>query len=131
MTMKFQEFEENILKLMENKQTIEKELERMQIENQLEINKLRDTEETMKQELLKLQYEKEKDEKNLKELKRNANSNVMNGDIIRMINELYMATLFYDESESSAIKKLKSKKETEYIVEIMDCLRVKNLINFL
>lgn len=124
MTMKFQEFEENILKLMENKQTIEKELERMQIENQLEINKLRDTEETMKLELQKLQCEKDKDEKHLKELKRNANSNVMNGDIIRMINELYMATLFYDEPESTAIKKIKSKKETDFIIEIMDCLRV-------
>ena len=130
MTMKFQEFEENILKLMENKQTIEKELERMQIENKFELNKLRDTEETMKLELHKLQQEKEKDEKHLKELKRNANSNVMNGDIIRMINELYMATLFSDEPESTAIKKIKSKKETDNIIEIMDCLRVKLKINF-
>jgi len=124
MTMKFQEFEENILKLMENKQTIEKELERMQIENQIELNKLKDTEETMKLELEKLQHEKEKDEKHLKELKRSANSNVMNGDIIRMINDLYLATLYYDELESSAIKKLKNKKESDFIVEIMDSLRV-------
>lgn len=124
MTMKFQEFEENILKLMENKQTIEKELEKMQIENQLELKKLKDTEDTMKMELHKLQYEKDKDEKHLKELKRNANDNVMNGDIIRMINELYLATLYYDEPESTAVKKLKSKKENDYIIEIMECLRV-------
>ncbi len=122
--MKFQEFEENILKLMENKQTIEKEFERMQIENQLEIDKLKETEETMKSELEKLHHEKEKDEKHLKELKKNSNSNVMNGDIIRMVNELYMATLFYDEPESTAFKKIKSKKETDSIIEIMDSLRV-------
>ena len=35
--MKFQEFEENILKLMENKQIIEKETERMNIDNKQKI----------------------------------------------------------------------------------------------
>ena len=124
MTMKFQEFEENILKLMENKQTLEKELEKMQIENQLELKKLKETEDTMKLELQKLVYEKDKDEKHLKELKRNANDHVMNGDILRMINELYLATLYYDEPESSSFKRLRSKKEIEYIIEIMECLRV-------
>ena len=37
MTLKFQEYEENILKLMENKQEIEKEYEKMKMEHELEI----------------------------------------------------------------------------------------------
>jgi len=122
--MKFQEFEENILKLMENKQIIEKETERMNIDNKQELKKLKDTEDSMKLEFNKLNSEKSKDEKILKELKRNAHDNVMNGDILRMIPELYLATLYYDESEAVASKKLKNKKEQEYINEIMECLRV-------
>ena len=125
--MKFQEFEENILKLMENKQIIEKETERMNIDNKQELKKLKDTEDAMKMELNKLTSEKSKDEKILKELKRNANDSVMNGDILKMIPELYVATLYYEESEATAMKRLKSKKEQEYITEIMECLRVNNI----
>lgn len=131
LTMKFQEFEENILKLMENKQIIEKETERMNIENKQELKKLKDTEDAMKMEFGKLNSEKLKDEKILKELKRNAHDNVMNGDILRMIPELYLATLYYDESEATASKKLKNKKEQEYINEIMECLRVKDFFLFI
>lgn len=124
MTMKFQEFEENILKLMENKQTIEKEGDKMVTENQMELSKLKETEEMMKLEFSKLSHEREKDEKILNELKRNANCYVMNGDIIRMVHELYLSTLYYDEPESSSYKKLKNKKESEMIFEIMENLRV-------
>ena len=123
--MKFQEFEENILKLMDNKQIMEKELEKMQIDHHIDLNKLRDTENIMKSEFNRLIYEKDKDERILKELKRNTNDHVMNGEMVRMINDLYISTIYYDEPESTAIKKLKHKKEHENIIEIMECLRVK------
>lgn len=131
LTMKFQEFEENILKLMDNKQIIEKDIEKLSIENKQEIKKLKDTEDSMKLELNKLNSEKSKDEKILRELKKNTHDNFMNGDIVKMIPELYMATIYYDEPESSASKKLKNKKEQEYINEIMDSLRVINFLIYL
>jgi len=131
LTMKFQEFEENILKLMENKQTIEKETEKLSTDNTQELKKLKETEDSMKLELNKLNSEKSKDEKILRELKKNTHDNFMNGDIVKMIPELYMATIYYDEPESSASKKLKNKKEQEYINEIMDSLRVINFLIYL
>jgi len=128
MTLKFQEFEENILKLMENKQVIEKEYEKIKFENELELKKLSETEALMEIELEKVKHAKEKDEKIIKELRKNHSELGTNSEICRMIHGLYSACMFGEEPDSQSLKKLKSKKETECIKEIMENLRVNKKI---
>jgi hypothetical protein len=124
MSLKFQEFEENILKLMENKQDIEKDYEKIKFENEIEMKKLRETESLMKLELDKVKHAKEKDEKVIRELKKNHSLLGTNSEICGMIHEIYTACMHGEEPDSQTLKKIKSKKENECIKEIMENLRV-------
>lgn len=128
MTLKFQEFEENILKLMENKQTIEKEFEKIKAENEAELKKLADTEALMKIEFDKLKYAKEKDGKIINELKKNHSELGTNSEVCKMIHGIYAACMVGEEPDAQTIKKIKSRKETDLISEIMENLRVTNIL---
>jgi len=124
MTLKFQEFEENILKLMENKQTMEKEYEIIKAENQEELKKLAETEALLKAEFEKLTHAKEKDSKVIKELKKNHSELGTNSEVCKMIHEIYSTCIIREEPDAQTIKKIKSRKETELISEVMENLRV-------
>lgn len=124
MTLKFQEFEENILKLMDNKQVIDKEYERIKLENEIELKKLTETENLMRLELSKLVHEKDKDGKIISELRKNSNVYGTNYEISKMIYELFAATKLGDDIDQQTFKKIKGKKETDCIKEIMETLRV-------
>jgi len=128
MTLKFQEFEENILKLMENKQIIEKEYEKIKSENEAEIKKLRCTEDLMKIEFDKLKYAKEKDGKIVKELKKNHSEFGTNSEVCKMVHGIYTACIIGEDPDMQIVKKIKSRKETDLITEIMENLRVTNII---
>lgn len=125
MTLKFQEYEENILKLMENKQIIEKEYEKIKADNETELKKLAETEALMKIEFEKLKHAKEKDGKIIKELKKNHSELGTNSEVCKMIHEIYSTCIIHEEEpDAQTIKKIKSRKETDLISEIMDNLRV-------
>jgi len=129
MTLKFQEFEENILKLMENKQEIEKESEKIKIENENELKKLAETEVLMTAELEKLKHAKDKDLKIINELSKNNCALGTNSEINKMIHEIYASCMLWDEADPQISKKIKGKKETDCIREIMDNLRVYFYVN--
>ena len=131
MTLKFQEFEENILKLMENKQTIEKENEKIKSENEAELKKLADTEALMKKEFAKLKSAKEKDGKIIKELKKNHSELGTNSEVCKMIHGIYASCMMGEETDAQTVKKIKSRKETDLINEIMENLRVIKIMIFL
>lgn len=109
---------------MENKQTIEKEYEKIKADNEAELKKLRDTETLMNLEFEKLKHAKEKDGKIIKELKKNHSELGTNSEVCKMIHGIYAACMIGEEPDMQTMKKIKSRKETELITEIMDNLRV-------
>ena len=124
MTLKFQEFEENILKLMENKQEIEKEYEKMKMENQLEETKLVQQEATAKVELVKVSVLNDKDNKIIRDLKKNFAEFGTNSEVSIMVNDLYQVAILGD---NPLLKKNKNKKNVDLIDEIVSKLKVTNL----
>lgn len=123
LTVKFQEYEEHILKSMENKQDIEKELEKIKMENEIELVKLLDQEEISKKELNKVKVLSEKDNKIIKDLKRNFSDNGTNSEVSKMVSELYQAAILNDQNNLFN-KKNKNKKDFEHIEEIVKKLKV-------
>lgn len=123
MTLKFQEFEENILKLMENKQELEKEYEKMKMEHELEIKKLIKQESFAKAELVKVSLMNDKDNKVIRDLKKNFAEYGTNSEISIMVHELYSVAIL-NEDEMPTNRK-KNKKDVELIEEIVGKLKVK------
>jgi hypothetical protein len=123
----FVELEENILKLMDSKQNIEKEIDKMTLEHRYELNELKEREEQVKKEKERLLVEKDKDEKVIKDLKKHTEGEGPNQDIVKMIKDLYATTMFDEDfggfTEKNQ-KKIKSKNVGELIKELMESLRV-------
>ena len=119
---KFIEMEENVLKLMEKKNAIEKELKHMDETNKLELEELMKREKVVKEEKFKLLQESNKDVKFLSALK----SHNVEGDSKEHLAFIY--ELFMESSESDLTylddKKFRRKNENiNYIKELMDMLR--------
>jgi hypothetical protein len=128
LTLKFQEFEENILKLMENKQEIEKEYEKSKIENELEIKNLIHQEVLAKAELDKVSLLNEKDNKVIRELKKNFSEFGTNSEVSLMVNDLYSVAILEEDGYNPKNKNRKKKKDADLIEEIIIKLKVKFFI---
>ena len=129
LTGKFQEFEEKILKLLENKQNIDKEIEKIKFENENELNKLKETESFMQIELNKVSFEKSKNEKIIKELKKKTYDSQTNFEMTKMVSELYSSIILENQSDAKYYRKQYIKKDEESVREITDYLKVKFFFN--
>lgn len=132
LTGKFVEIEDNILKLMEKKHNIDKELKLMEEQNRSELEELRQREITVREEKYKLVIEKDRDVKILHHLHLQTNDEGYNKNILNFINELYLETT---ESSHDESKKIVNKKKTDnnYIKDLIELLRFKEnlIINYI
>lgn len=96
----FMELEENILKLMDSKQDLDKEAEKIAIENRLLINDLEQREKQVKKEREKLLLEKEKDDKIIRDLIKSTEGEGANSEFVRMLRDLYCVSIYGEDYDT-------------------------------
>jgi hypothetical protein len=123
LTGKFSELEENVLKLMEKKHNMEKELKIMDEKHRDELEELKKRESQVKEEKMKLLREREKDSKIISAMK-NLNFEGDSREYLNYILELYVE----NSSDEIAIKPKKKSENGNYLKELIDTLREKEIM---
>lgn len=124
MSATFVELEENILKLMESKQNIEKETEKMIMENKAELLAYEERERQVRKERDLILTEKIKDDKMIKDLKKQTESEGGNFEVVKMIRDLYCMAMFGEDYDMNiTAKKFKQKPSADLLKELNQYLQ--------
>jgi hypothetical protein len=121
MITKFQHLEDNILKLMIQKENLNKEIENKLEENKQEIVDLGKREKKAIEERDTLMLEYQRCDKQTKDIMKHTNEDVRNGMIIQMMSELYLTLTASEDDEHN---KKKIKKEINPVKDLAEALRV-------
>jgi hypothetical protein len=124
MIAKFQHLEDNILKLMTQKENLDKEIESKVLENKQELQDLDKCEKKAIEERDTLMVEYQRCDKQTKDLLKHTHEEGRNVIILQMMSELYMILKANGDEDD----RKKIKKEINPIKDLAEALRVSILV---
>jgi len=125
MVNKLNDLEDKILKLMDSKQNLDKEYDKISQENNVVLKELEDRFQKVSKEMEKLKAECEYERNITDKLKSSSQSDTTSIEINNIIRELHHISISGENADAIAnlIKKQKKKSVTEMVKELSDCLK--------